>query len=239
MELNFISLIAVFLTSYKGLIICGLVFGISIILLILRKKYLQKIIKTILVILSIISFAFICFSVILAIAFGRTNQRNKTYLLNLNMNEQIIDVPEMTIEYGPGLDVPGLIRLIEWVKSGTSYWHYYNGKQIIAINSDSMHPLDNFENMVKIQGTKKIKIFFPNAPSHYFIRYWNEKYIGDASAYENYFQTMEIKNDTIDLPDLNYGYIFEIKAVWELLNGIKGEGYANYSFFVTSNVLEK
>jgi hypothetical protein len=76
MELNFVRLIAVFLTSYQGLIISGLVFGFSIILLIVRKRYLQKIIKIILLILAIVSFTLICFSVILAIAFGRTNQKN-------------------------------------------------------------------------------------------------------------------------------------------------------------------
>jgi len=191
----------------------------------------------------------------------KKEQQQNPNLLNLNVNEQIKDIPDMTIEYEYGLDKPDLSQKIDGIKPGTSYWHYYDGEQIIAIASDSVHPLDNLNNMVKInriyefprsrpygfepERLIRIKVSFSYSPSYYTVRYWNEQYIGNASAYENYFQTMEVENDTIILPDgsneLNEeygnGYIIEIKAVWESLNGIEGEGYAYYSFFVTNNIL--
>jgi hypothetical protein len=159
---------------------------------------------------------------------------------NLNVSEQIMDVPEMPIQYGGGLDVPGLIILVDFIKPGTSGWSYFNGNDIINFVMDSKHPLDSSNNLPKIEKTKKIKISFSNPPSYYTVRYWTENYIGDASAYEMYFQIMDVKDDTINLPNEELGYIFEVKAVWESVNGIKNiQGYANYAFFVLGNIIKE
>jgi len=159
---------------------------------------------------------------------------------NLNVNEQINDVPEMPIQYGYGLDVPGLIILIDFIKPGTSSWSYFDGNNIINFVMDSTHPLDSSNNLPKIEKTNKIKISFPNPPSHYTVRYWTENYIGDTSAYEMYFQTIDVKDDTINLPNEELGYVFEVKAVWESVNGIKNiQGYANYAFFVSGNIIKQ
>jgi hypothetical protein len=129
----------------------------------------------------------------------------------------------MVIEYGPGFDFetpddgqiyhshPAL--LVDFIKPGASYWHYYDGKEIVTLSSDAVHPLDNFNNKVRISGTNKIRISFSYPPSRYTVSYWHEKYIGDFSTYEDNFETMEIENAVIELPDLDHGYIFEIKAV--------------------------
>jgi hypothetical protein len=157
---------------------------------------------------------------------------------DLNVSGQIIDVPEMAIEYGPGLDVPGLIILIDFIKPGTSSWSYFDGNNIVNFVMDSTHPLDSSNNLPKIEKTNKIKISFPNLPNYYTVRYWAENYIGDTSAYEMYFQTIDVKNDTINLPNEELGYVFEVKAVWESVNGIKNvQGNANYAFFVSRNVI--
>ena len=61
------------LTSYFGLIIFTLIFCASLILLIFKRRTLKKWMKIVLAILVIISFAFICFSVVLAVLFGSGN----------------------------------------------------------------------------------------------------------------------------------------------------------------------
>ena len=59
-----------------------------------------------------------------------------------------------------------------------------------------------------------------------------------------YFETLELDNDIIDMnniyqnnkyfqkPDDISGYIFEINAVWELINGTKENGNAYYYFLL-------
>jgi len=61
------------LTSYIGLIIFSLIFCASLILLLVKRRTLKKWMKVVLAILVIISFAFVCFSVILAVLFGSGN----------------------------------------------------------------------------------------------------------------------------------------------------------------------
>ena len=61
------------LTSYFGLIIFSLIFCASLILLLVKRRTLKKWMKIVLLIFNIISFAFICFSVVLAVLFGSGN----------------------------------------------------------------------------------------------------------------------------------------------------------------------
>jgi len=61
------------LTSYIGLVIFGLIFCVSLILLLVKRRTLKKWMKIMLVILTIISFAFVSFSVVLAVLFGSGN----------------------------------------------------------------------------------------------------------------------------------------------------------------------
>jgi Na+-transporting methylmalonyl-CoA/oxaloacetate decarboxylase beta subunit len=61
------------LTSYFGLIIFTLIFCASLILFIVKRRTLKKWMKIVLLFLAIISFVFICFSVILAVLFGSGN----------------------------------------------------------------------------------------------------------------------------------------------------------------------
>ena len=65
--------ILAFLTSYIGLIILGLIFCASLILLLVKRRTLKKWMKIVLLIVIIISFAFVCFSVVLAVSFGSGN----------------------------------------------------------------------------------------------------------------------------------------------------------------------
>ena len=67
--------ILAFLTSYFGLIIFSLIFCVSLILLLVKRRTLKKWMKIALLILAIISFAFVCFSVVLAVLFGSGNVR--------------------------------------------------------------------------------------------------------------------------------------------------------------------
>jgi hypothetical protein len=95
--------------------------------------------------------------------------------------------------------------------------------------------LDSSNVLPKIINTNKIKILFEYKPSYYTVRYWPENYIGDESAYEMYFQTIDVEDDIIIFPIQNQkgGYIFELKAVWESINGINGiQGEACYAFFL-------
>ena len=62
-----------FLTSYFGLIIFSLIFCVSLILLLVKRRTLKKRIKIVFLIFVIISFAFVCFSVVLAVFFGSGN----------------------------------------------------------------------------------------------------------------------------------------------------------------------
>ena len=61
------------LTSYFGLIIFSVIFCATLILLLVKRRTLKKWMKIMLVIITIISFVFICFSVILAVLFGSGN----------------------------------------------------------------------------------------------------------------------------------------------------------------------
>ena len=67
------GVILALLTSYIGLIIFSLIFCASLILLLVKRRTLKKWMKIMLVILTIISFAFVCFSVVLAVLFGSSN----------------------------------------------------------------------------------------------------------------------------------------------------------------------
>jgi energy-coupling factor transporter transmembrane protein EcfT len=72
MKLNIFSSILIFLTaSYPGLAICVIIFCISIIILIIKRKKLKIFTKTIFTLLMIISIIFIGIKIYSAIAFGK------------------------------------------------------------------------------------------------------------------------------------------------------------------------
>jgi energy-coupling factor transporter transmembrane protein EcfT len=74
MKLNVFGSIFVFLiTSYPGLIISILIFCISIVLLIIKRKTLKNMVKVIFLILAIISAFLIGISIYFSIAFGRNS----------------------------------------------------------------------------------------------------------------------------------------------------------------------
>ncbi|GHV86652.1 hypothetical protein AGMMS50230_22600 [Spirochaetia bacterium] len=56
-----------YLTIFPGFIICALLFCISIILLIVKRKTLQRFIRIIFIIVAIISFGFICLVIVFEI----------------------------------------------------------------------------------------------------------------------------------------------------------------------------
>ena len=80
---------------------------------------------------------------------------------NLNIDGQIINVPEMILEYGiDHFEINGNFKSSEIIYSGTSDWYYYDGRQIIAMISCSSHPLDNQNDFVKIIGRDKLGYHF-------------------------------------------------------------------------------
>ena len=144
-----------------------------------------------------------------------------------NTNRQIKNIPEMAIEYEHN---------IEYVKPGAAKWSYSTILGIIHILQDSMHPLEYSNAVLKIEKTDKIKISILYAPDYYTARYWTENYIGDTETNEQYFQTIDVNNGIIIVPNEEAGKIFEVTAIWESVNGIKGiQGYAKYVFYVSNN----
>jgi glucan phosphoethanolaminetransferase (alkaline phosphatase superfamily) len=70
METNSMNFILALLTSYFGLAIFGLIFCISLVLLLVKRKTMKKRMKILLIVLAVISFAFVSFSVFLSVSFG-------------------------------------------------------------------------------------------------------------------------------------------------------------------------
>jgi hypothetical protein len=140
----------------------------------------------------------------------------------------------MVIEYGYGLDTPGFDTTIEYIKPGARSWAYSTITGTVHMVADSIHPLDSLNFMPKIEKTNKIRLSISYPPNYYTVVYWPENFIGDPETKEFDFQEANIIDNVINLPNEESGYVFQVKAVWESINGIKGtQGYANYVFFVS------
>jgi hypothetical protein len=148
-------------------------------------------------------------------------------------NKQIKNIPEMAIEY----DLDNTI--FEYIKLGAAQWSYSTIFGITHFIADSMHPLEYDAVVPKLRKTDKIKIKISYPPDYYTARYWTENYIGDPEKNEQYFQTIDVNNGIIILPNEDTGHIFEVTAVWESVNNIKGtQGYAKYVFFIPNNYIK-
>ena len=156
------------------------------------------------------------------------------------LNKQIKEIPDMMIEYGDGLDNPLLNTSSAYVKHGTASWMYYIiGNKKGGFIADGLHPLDeNYYNfMPKLEKTDKIKISISYPPDYYTVKYWSEDYIGDYDKFKQYeqnYQTLDVNDGIIILPNDGIGHVFLVNAIWESVNGIKDtQGYAYYSFFIS------
>jgi len=147
-------------------------------------------------------------------------------------SQQIKYPPDMIIEYGYGLDTPGFDTLSETIKPGATSWAYSTITRTEHFIVDSLHPLDSKYTGPNIEKTNKVKMSISYPPDYYVARYWPEEYIGDPVTKDQYFQTIDVDGDIIILPNEESGYVFEVKAVWESVNSIKGtQGYADYVFY--------
>ena len=127
----------------------------------------------------------------------------------------------------------------EYIKPGAAQWSYSTIFGITHFIADSIHPLENHAIVPKLRKTDKIKISISYPPNYYTARYWTENYIGDPEKNEQYFQTIDVNNGILIVPDEDSGHIFEVTAVWESVNNIKGtQGYAKYVFFIPNNYIE-
>ena len=170
---------------------------------------------------------------------------NKIYIVIIALlvcscdSQQIKDPPDMVIEYGYGLDTPGFDTTIEYIKPGARSWAYSTITGIVHMIADSSHPLESWYPYPKIEKTNKVKINISYSPDYYTVIYWPEKYIGNADTKEFDFQTIDVIDNIIIMPNEESGYVFRVRAVWESVNGIKGtQGYADYVFFVSNNLME-
>ena len=148
---------------------------------------------------------------------------------------QIKNPPDMIIEYGYGLDTPGLDTFIATVKPGARSWSYSTLFGPTHMMTDAMHPLDSSYPMPKIGKTNRVKMSISYPPDYYTVVYWPEELIGHP---ETIFdpQRTDVIDNMIVLPNGESGYVFLVRAVWESVNGINGtEGYADYVFFASKN----
>lgn len=131
-------------------------------------------------------------------------------------------VPTMKLQY----TVEGKTEKVS-VKHGTSSWNNIFGSR----QSDSLHPLDSVGRMQEIEKTDDIKelhIEFSSPPTSYTARRWKESYIRNEDAYENYYERLDVSDNTIYLPDDGRGYIYEVHAIWP-------QGNVYYAFYVTND----
>jgi hypothetical protein len=135
-------------------------------------------------------------------------------------------VPYLQLRYMTREDYYNLNALL-----GTYSWSFENEDGITtAIESDSAHPLDSVGQMPEIEKTDDMRIIelkFLIPPTSYTVRRWENKYIGDAQAYEQYYETADVSDNAIVLSDDGKEYVYEVYATWP-------QGNAHYSFYVTS-----
>jgi energy-coupling factor transporter transmembrane protein EcfT len=119
MELTSGGFTVLLFASFTGLIISIFIFCIALMLLIMKRKKLNFIIKIILMILAIIFFAFICLNVYFSIAFGKSHQT--------------ITQIEVTEEDDNALKFNGVYYCEE--QDYTNYFRFYQNGIVIGLTS--------------------------------------------------------------------------------------------------------
>ena len=140
------------------------------------------------------------------------------------------------MEYVPSESIPSL--QLEYIKEdtiesiniprGTASWNYKNR----GIEVDAPHPLDavgSIPEIVKIEDSLEIKLEFSSLPTTYTVKCWAHEYIENNEAYENYYEDVEITNDTLTIPNDKAGYIYLVHALWP-------QGNAYYGFNVINSL---
>ncbi|MDD4113774.1 MAG: hypothetical protein PHC56_12215 [Herbinix sp.] len=140
------------------------------------------------------------------------------------------------MEYVPSESIPSL--QLEYIKGdtiesiniprGTASWNYKNR----GIEVDAPHPLDavgSIPEIVKIEDSLEIKLEFSSLPTTYTVKCWAHEYIENNEAYENYYEDVEITNDTLTIPNDKAGYIYLVHALWP-------QGNAYYGFNVINSL---
>lgn len=142
-----------------------------------------------------------------------------TFFTGCNINEQIKDIPTLQLIYQQDNKTKKTI-----LPPGTATWHY--GDSII--HADAFHPLDAIGKIPEIEkeDLAEIKLNFSLPPTSYTVRVWTEEYIGNNEAYEDYYEEVDISNDTLMVPEDDLGYIYLVHAFWP-------QGNVHYSFYVT------
>jgi hypothetical protein len=140
------------------------------------------------------------------------------------------------MEYVPSESIPSL--QLEYIKEdtiesiniprGTASWNYKNR----GIEVDAPHPLDavgSIPEIVKIEDSLEIKLEFSSLPTSYTVRCWALEYIQNNEAYENYYEDVEITNDSFTIPNDKAGYVYLVHALWP-------QGNAYYGFNVINSL---
>jgi hypothetical protein len=147
------------------------------------------------------------------------------------------DVPEYELPFYPKDKVPylGLRYITRGDKYnltallGTYSWRYENEDGTMAgIEADSLHPLDAVKDLpaiIKSDDMSEIELIFSMPPDLFTVRRWLDKYSGDAQAYGQYYEMMEVSNKAVALSNDGNGYVYEIHATWQ-------QGNAYYAFYV-------
>lgn len=133
------------------------------------------------------------------------------------------DVPQLQLQYIEGGEDHSITALL-----GTRSWKKWNS----AYSADNLHPLDSVGYMPEINKTESLNeiiLDFEAAPDKYSVRYWTDDNVGNIEAYESEYTSVEVKGDTITIPESEHGLIYEIHAVWS-------QGDAFYSFYITKKI---
>lgn len=176
---------------------------------------------------TVVFYAFILLILCLLCGGCTTSDDVETAETELSNNiEPSADVPVIYIEYT--LDGEELQMQIA---ATTSSWkiEQEDGTGVNA-NSDGSNPLDSTANLEEIEKTDELtalKISFSLIQESYTVRCWPDNYIGQPEAYEDYYEQVDVSEDTIVLPNDGQGYVYEVYAIWS-----QGEAY--YSFYVVN-----
>lgn len=111
------------------------------------------------------------------------------------------------------------------VPRGTASWRYKDR----GIESDAPHPLDavgSIAEIIKTEDLLEIKLDFSSQPTSYTVRCWTLEYIQNNEAYDNFYEEVEITNDTLTVPNDEAGYIYLIHAFWS-----QGNVYYGFNVF--------
>lgn len=99
-----------------------------------------------------------------------------------------------------------------------------------GIHNDTLHPLDCADEIRKIDkkdDMNKVEMKFSLPPDSYTVQRWQDKYIGDANANDQYYETVNISDNSITLSDDEKGYVYEVRAIW-------AQGNVYYCFYIVN-----